>query len=102
MSDLEARIKASIRDVPDFPKDGILFKDISTLLLQPALANEILDALVGQFQSADIEAIAGLRQSAAVEGETEAALRDFMRGALEREARSLASLDEVRHAPVPS
>ena len=60
MSDLEARIKASIRDVPDFPKDGILFKDISTLLLQPALANEILDALVSRFQHADIDAIAGI------------------------------------------
>lgn len=60
MGDLEARIKASIRDVPDFPKDGILFKDISTLLLQPALANEILDALVGRFQGAGIDAIAGI------------------------------------------
>ena len=60
MPSLEAKIKAAIRDVPNFPKDGILFKDISTLLLQPVLANEILDALVGQFQSADIDAIAGI------------------------------------------
>jgi adenine phosphoribosyltransferase len=60
MIDLQSRIKAAIRDVPNFPKDGILFKDISTLLLQPALANEILDALVGQFQHADIDAIAGI------------------------------------------
>lgn len=60
MSDLETRIKTAIRDVPDFPKNGILFKDISTLLLQPALANEILDALVNRFQGADIDAIAGI------------------------------------------
>lgn len=60
MSDLETRIKTAIRDVPDFPKNGILFKDISTLLLQPALANEILDALVSRFQGADIDAIAGI------------------------------------------
>lgn len=60
MLTLEAKIKAAIRDVPNFPKDGILFKDISTLLLQPVLANEILDALVGQFQSAEIDAIAGI------------------------------------------
>ena len=36
-----------------------------------------------------------------VEREVEAALREFVRAALEREARSLAFLDEVRHAPSP-
>ena len=52
--------------------------------------------LLKAYQRLDIEAIAGLRQSVAVEGEVEAALRDFVRIALEREARSLAFLDEVR------
>ncbi len=47
-------------------------------------------------QRLDIEAIAGLRLSPTVEGEVEGALRDFTRHALEREARSLAFLDEVR------
>jgi adenine phosphoribosyltransferase len=60
MNDLQTRIKAAIRDVPDFPKDGILFKDISTLLLQPDLANDILDALVSRFEHDDIDAIAGI------------------------------------------
>lgn len=60
MVDLQARIKAGIRDVPDFPKDGILFKDISTLLLQPALANAILDGLAAQYKDAGIDAIAGI------------------------------------------
>jgi len=63
MLTLEAKIKAAIRDVPNFPKDGILFKDISTLLLQPALADEILDALVGKFQNADIDPIAGIEST---------------------------------------
>ncbi len=59
-----------------------------------------LDALklLKAYQRLDIEALAGLRQAATVEGEVEAALRDFMRHALEREARSLAFLDEVRVA----
>ena len=60
MMDLEARIKAGIRDVPDFPKDGILFKDISTLLLQPVLANAILDGLTEHYMNAGIDAIAGI------------------------------------------
>src|SRR5262249_22840145 len=34
--DLEARLKAAIRDVPDFPKKGILFKDITPLLADAA------------------------------------------------------------------
>ena len=52
--------------------------------------------LLKAYQRLDIEALAGLRLAAAVEREVETALRDFVRQALEREARSLAFLDEVR------
>ena len=52
--------------------------------------------LLKAYQRLDIEAVATLRLAPAVETETEAALREFVRGALEREARSLAFLDEVR------
>ena len=62
-----------------------------------ALSLEALK-LLKAYQRLDIEAIATLRLAPAVEGETEAALREFVRGALEREARSLAFLDEVRAA----
>jgi DNA repair protein RecO (recombination protein O) len=64
--------------------------------------------LLKAYQRLDVEALAGLRLAAAVEAEVEAALREFVRQALERDARSLAFLDEVRaahdaaHAPVPS
>ena len=60
-----------------------------------------LDAvkLLKAYQRLDIEAIATLRLAPAVERETEAALREFVRIALERDARSLAFLDEVRRAP---
>ena len=57
--------------------------------------------LLRAYRRLDIEAIAGLRQPAAVEAEVEAALRRFIRVVLERDARSLAFLDEVRaHRPV--
>ena len=60
-----------------------------------------LDALklLKAYQRLDIEALAGLRLASPVEGEVETALRDFVRHVLEREARSLAFLDEVRAAP---
>ncbi len=62
-----------------------------------------LDALklLRAYQRLDIEALAGLRLPAAVEREVEGAMRHFVRLALEREARSLAFLDEVRHAAPP-
>ena len=52
--------------------------------------------LLKAYQRLDIEAIATLRLAETVEREVEAAMRDFIRTALEREARSLAFLDEVR------
>ncbi|HEV8516290.1 MAG TPA: DNA repair protein RecO [Candidatus Limnocylindrales bacterium] len=54
--------------------------------------------LLRAYRRLDIEAIAALRLPAAVEAEVESALRRFVRHALEREARSLAFLDEVREA----
>ena len=52
--------------------------------------------LLRAYRRLDVEALAGLRLPAAVEAEVEAALRRFIRSVLEREARSLAFLDEVR------
>jgi adenine phosphoribosyltransferase len=40
-----AVLKSSIRDVPDFPKPGIVFKDITTLLGDPVLLRRALDLL---------------------------------------------------------
>jgi DNA repair protein RecO len=57
-----------------------------------------LDALkvLKAYQRLDVEAIAALRLAPPVEREVEAAMRDFLRVSLEREARSLEFLDEVR------
>ncbi len=55
--------------------------------------------LLKAYQRLDIEAIAALRLADDVEREVEAAMREFMRVALERDPRSLALLDEVRHRP---
>jgi adenine phosphoribosyltransferase len=38
-------IKALIRDIPDFPKEGILFRDITTLLQDAAGFKATIDAL---------------------------------------------------------
>ena len=46
---LQERLKETIRDVKDFPKPGILFKDISTIMLDSSLSNDILNHLVESF-----------------------------------------------------
>ena len=57
---LQERLKDTIRDVKDFPKPGILFKDISTIMLDSSLSNDILDHLVEMYQHSEIDAIAGI------------------------------------------
>ena len=43
---LEEKLKLAIRDVPNFPKEGIIFKDISPIMLDAKLSSEVLDYLV--------------------------------------------------------
>lgn len=57
---LEERLKATIRDVPDFPKKGIIFKDISTIMLDPVLSADVIDHLVNQYKDRGIQAVAGI------------------------------------------
>jgi adenine phosphoribosyltransferase len=44
MVELEKAVKSVIRDVTDFPTKGIVFKDITTLLANPELNAEVLEA----------------------------------------------------------
>jgi adenine phosphoribosyltransferase len=43
---LETKIKAAIRDVPDFPKPGIMFKDITPILENQSLCNDIVNGFI--------------------------------------------------------
>src|SRR2546423_9480055 len=49
-TDLAARIKSAIRDVPDFPKPGIVFKDITPLLSDATLFRATTDAMAMPFK----------------------------------------------------
>jgi adenine phosphoribosyltransferase len=57
---LQERLTSAIRDVPDFPKEGILFKDISTIMLDPILSVDVLDHLVDIYKDQELDAIAGI------------------------------------------
>lgn len=53
-------IKKVIRDVPDFPKPGIIFKDITPILQDPAVFQKAVQALVQRYQGKDFDKIAGV------------------------------------------
>ncbi|MBE7179293.1 MAG: adenine phosphoribosyltransferase, partial [Mucilaginibacter polytrichastri] len=57
---IEQKIKNSIRDIPDFPKPGILFKDITPILKDPVLCSEIVDAFLESIGKVKIDAVAGI------------------------------------------
>jgi len=54
------QIKTTIRDIPDFPKPGIIFKDITPILKDPALCQNIVDAFAKQLKGTKIDVIAGV------------------------------------------
>ena len=53
-------LKSLIRDVPDFPRPGILFRDITTLLREPAGLRKAVDALLAPFAGAEFDLVAGI------------------------------------------
>ena len=59
-SDLESRIRSAIRDIPDFPKPGILFKDITPLLANAALFRETTDAMARPFEDERVSHIVAI------------------------------------------
>jgi adenine phosphoribosyltransferase len=54
------RLKSKIRDIPDFPKPGIIFKDITPLVKDPAALRLTVHQLLHPFLGRDITAIAGM------------------------------------------
>lgn len=55
--DLEALLKAHIRDVPDFPESGILFRDITTLLADADLFRLTIEEMARPFREGRIDKV---------------------------------------------
>jgi adenine phosphoribosyltransferase len=53
-------IRSKIRDVPDFPKAGIVFKDITPVLADPLAFNACLDLIAERYEGRPIDAIVGI------------------------------------------
>ena len=53
-------IERAIRNVPDFPKTGIQFKDITPVLADARLFNGCIDLLIDGFKPGDVDAVVGI------------------------------------------
>jgi adenine phosphoribosyltransferase len=57
---LDKEIKPLLRDVPDFPKPGVLFKDITPLLNNPAATRKVVKTVAEHFSTKNIQALAAV------------------------------------------
>jgi adenine phosphoribosyltransferase len=55
-----AELTQAVRNVPDFPKPGIQFKDITPVLANGRLFKKCIDQLVGEYKPGDVDAIVGI------------------------------------------
>uniref|UniRef100_A0A166CMF6 adenine phosphoribosyltransferase n=1 Tax=Daucus carota subsp. sativus TaxID=79200 RepID=A0A166CMF6_DAUCS len=53
-------IKSKIRVVPNFPKPGIMFQDVTTLLLDPKAFKDTMDLFVERYKNKNISVVAGI------------------------------------------
>src|ERR1051326_1101289 len=55
-----AALRSKIRDIKDFPTEGILFKDITTLLKDGPAFRRVIDLLTGHYRDAGVEVVVGI------------------------------------------
>ncbi len=60
MDELESRIRKVIRNVPDFPKEGIMFRDITPVLMEPELCRQMVARMAEMISGTKIDKIAGI------------------------------------------
>ena len=57
---LSQKIQSLVRDIPDFPKDGIVFKDITPILADSALCLEIVHTFIKELKGLKIDTVVGV------------------------------------------
>ncbi|NLI00273.1 MAG: adenine phosphoribosyltransferase [Chthonomonadales bacterium] len=63
-----SRTRELIRDVPDFPKPGIVFKDITPVLADPVAFREVLDDLAAYVRTIEAQVVAGIESRGFIMG----------------------------------
>lgn len=65
---LSDTIRNTVRNVPDFPKPGINFKDISPIVENPTLSKEIVQEFANQLRDKNVDAIVGVESRGFIYG----------------------------------
>jgi len=68
MSDDIAEIRGAIRDIPDFPKPGIVFKDITPLLSNGPLFGKTIDVIAERYRSQRVDTVLGIESRGFIVG----------------------------------
>lgn len=58
--DIARRVRRAIRDVPDFPAPGIIFKDITPVLSDPALFDDVVTQLMADLDGTPVDVVVGI------------------------------------------
>lgn len=57
---INEKLNTAIRDIADFPKPGIVFKDITPILKDPFLCSEVIDEFVKRLEGVQLDVVAGI------------------------------------------
>lgn len=57
---ISSKLVHTVRDIADFPKPGIVFKDITPILKDAALCSEVIDEFVARLEGIQVDVIAGI------------------------------------------
>jgi adenine phosphoribosyltransferase len=97
-TDRGAVIRGLIRDIPDFPKKGILFKDITPLLADPRGFHMVLDAFTEEFIGTHLDAIVGIESRGFIFGAALAARLNCSFVPVRKPGKLPAAVDRVTYA----
>jgi adenine phosphoribosyltransferase len=95
---LAERVASALRAVPDFPRTGILFRDISTVLGEPALFHEAVDAMGEAWRGQRIDMVAGIEARGFVLGGAVAYLLGAGFVPIRKQGRLPAAVESVAYA----
>src|ERR1700730_7649766 len=70
-ADIVEKLRAAVRDVPDFPKKGIVFKDITPVLNDPVLFRASIDLFLERCRDMKIDKIVGIDPAGSIFGAAE-------------------------------
>jgi len=76
MSNIQDILRKSIRDIPDFPKKGVVFKDITTLLNDHTAFSALMQHLFLRYKDKDIDYVAGIDARGFIFGSSLATMLD--------------------------